>query len=162
MFQPEQEVPSTSSSTPASSPVENVTDTTSPKFLEASEKLQKVVEDLERKVQNPECQETVLAFCKEYEKLKTQGSWKAAMHCFNKQNLSHAAITAIRKKYASRKRGYACRRIPVQSTALARRQIGVKRGRAPTAAGRPSKGKQANIAKAAKTNRPHSLSYQHK
>ena len=58
-----------------------------------------------------------------------------------------------------RRRGYAGKRIPVQSTALARRQVGVKRGRAPTAAGRPSKGKQSNIAKAAKANRPHNLAY---
>ena len=35
----------------------------------------------------------------------------------------------------------------------------MKRGRAPTAAGRPSKGKQSNIAKAAKANRPHNLAY---
>lgn len=144
-------------STAASIPV---TDTTSEKHNRAKAEFQKVIDDMLSKCEDPECQDDVLAFCKEYQKLRTQGSWKAGMRCFNKQNLSHSSLTAIRRKYINqRKRGYAGKMIPVQSTALSRRQPGVSRGRKQTAAGRPSKIKQANIAKAAKTNRPHNLQY---
>ena len=116
-----------------------------------------VADDIIEKSKDPECEKAVLEFLKSYRKLKSIGAWKSAMHCFNKQNLSQSSLQAIRRKYMlQRKRGYAGKSIPVQPTAIARRKAGISRGRSKTAAGRPSKGRQAN---AATTNRPHNLAY---